>query len=174
MKNMMSLFHDLFRITGNEGGHSAFNRIFRGGLYGLFLWIALVGGSSLVFAVEPIEITVETTECGGETGFTSFFSSDLYKIQSADCSDPNEPGKKLQQVLLKSTSGVSSFNVLWVTQAEARSIMQQIRESRGAKLKHLTKPKVIIKKETVIKHEPARPVEERGAAIPPPDGGIAR
>ncbi|MEJ1355334.1 MAG: caspase family protein [Candidatus Sedimenticola sp. (ex Thyasira tokunagai)] len=172
MKNMMSLFHDLFRITGNEGGHRAFNRIFRGGLYGLFLWIALVGGSSLVFAVEPIEITVETTECGGEIGFTSFFSSDLYKIQSADCSDPNEPGKKLQQVLLKSTSGVSSFNVLWVTQAEARSIMQQIRESRGAKLKHLTKPKVIIKKETVIKHEPARPVEERGAAIPPPTAAL--
>ncbi|MES9899269.1 MAG: caspase family protein [Sedimenticola sp.] len=170
MKNMMSLFHNLFRIIGNESRCRAYKGILRGGLYGLLMCSTLVGISNEAFAVEPIEVTVETTECGGETGFTSFFSSDLYKIQSADCSDPNEPGKKLQQVLLKSTSGVSSFSVLWVTQAEARSIMQQIRESRGAKLKHLTKPKVIIKKETVIKHEPARPVEGRGqsAAISPP------
>ncbi|MES9906488.1 MAG: caspase family protein [Sedimenticola sp.] len=131
-----------------------------------------MGVSNEAFAVDPIEVTVETTECSGDIGFSSFFSSDLYKIQSADCSDPNEPGKKLQQVLLKSTSGVSSYNVLWVTQAEARSIMQQIREARGAKLKHLTKPKVIIKKETVIKHQPVPAAAPQRTNTTPPTAAL--
>ncbi len=134
MKAIISLFRYLFRIVGHGESCQSHGRIAIGAspvVYGLLLCSTLVGVSNEAFAVDPIEVTVETTECSGDIGFSSFFSSDLYKIQSADCSDPNEPGKKLQQVLLKSTSGVSSYNVLWVTQAEARSIMQQIREPVG-------------------------------------------
>ena len=104
-------------------------------------------------AAGPIEITVQTTECSGDIGFSSFSSRDLYKIQSADCNDPNEPGKKLQQVLLKSDSGLTRYNVLWVTQDEAKGVMQQIKEGRAAKIKRLTRPDVVIKKETTIKQQ---------------------
>jgi len=141
-------------------GYNSINRLLLMSLLISFILIGLwSGGYQQASASEPIEITVQTTECSGDTGFSSFSSRDLYKIQSADCSDPNEPGKKLQQVLLKSSSGLTSFNVLWVTQDEARGIMQQIKEGRNAKLKALNKPDVVIQKETIIKQTP-RPVRE--------------
>jgi uncharacterized caspase-like protein len=101
------------------------------------------------------EVTAQTTDCSGDIGFSSFDSRDLYKMQSADCTDPNT-GQKLQQVLLKSKSGLVSYDVIWVTQEEARNILQQIKEIKAAKIKRMTRPEVMIQKETVIRHE--RPI----------------
>lgn len=153
--SIASIIHVLHRIAG-YGGRAA---------PGLILIGLIAGMPKPAAALEPIEITVQTTDCSGDTGFSSFSSRDLYKIQAADCSDPNEPGKKLQQVLLKSSSGLSRYDVLWVTEDEARGIMQQIKEARGAKLKRLARPEVLIREETVIRHErpPARDDYRSGA-----------
>jgi hypothetical protein len=63
---------------------------------------------------------------------------------------------------LKSGSGLYQFDVISVTQGEARNIMRQIRESREAKIERLTGPDVIIKETTVIEREP--PAASHGSA----------
>eukprot|EP01026_Neomeris_dumetosa_P020693 TRINITY_DN183392_c0_g1_i1.p1 TRINITY_DN183392_c0_g1~~TRINITY_DN183392_c0_g1_i1.p1 ORF type:complete len:193 (+),score=0.19 TRINITY_DN183392_c0_g1_i1:64-579(+) len=90
------------------------------------------------------EIIAETINCQGETGFTSFESTKLHKISEAWCADPNDSGKKLQQVMIKSPSTSGGFQVVWVTQQEARNIMQQIKEGRAIKFKRLYGPDVRI------------------------------
>jgi len=117
--------------------------------------ILLLGLTSQAPAI-GFEVTAQTTDCSGDIGFSSFDSRDLYKIQSGDCSDPNT-GKKLQQVLLKSHGGLVRYEVLWVTQEEARNILKQIREIKNAKLKRLTRPDVVVEKKTVIKQQAAPP-----------------
>lgn len=117
----------------------------------LFLMLTLMGMPLSLLALD-FEVTAQTTDCSGDIGFSSFDSRDLYKMQSADCSDPNT-GQKLQQVLLKSKSGLVTYDVIWVTQEEARNILQQIKEIKAAKIRRLTRPEVVIQKETVIRHE---------------------
>lgn len=102
-----------------------------------------------------IEVTVQTTGCSGETGFASFPSERLFKISEGWCSDPNDPGTKLQQVFLKSDSDLTQYDLLWVTADEARSILEQVKEIRTARIQDLKGPEVVVEKETVIRE--ARP-----------------
>lgn len=127
--------------------------------YAALLGFVLFAGSG---AAGGFEVTAQTTGCTGETGFTSFDSRDLYKIQSGGCIDP-DTGEMLQQVLLKSRSGMYRFDAIWVTQQEARGIMQQIKEIKAAKIKRVTRPELVIKQDTVIRQQGAAP-------LPPPAG----
>lgn len=123
-----------------------------------WLFTALLIGISFCLAGQAsaisFEVTAQTMECSGDIGFTSFDSRDLYKIQPGECSDPNT-GNKLQQVLLKSRGGLVNYEVLWVTQEEARNILTQITEIKNAKLERLTRPNIVIEKKSVIKQEAA-------------------
>jgi len=115
-----------------------------------------------------IEVTVQTTDCAGNVGFSSFDSRALYKIQAGDCKDP-ATGRPLQQILLQSRDAVVQYNVLWVTEEEAGSVMQQIRSIGDARLERLTGPEVKIDSRTVIKQEtvPA-PQSAPSSATPAP------
>jgi len=134
---------------------------------GILLYATLIG--CILFTgpggAGGFKVTAQTTGCAGETGFTSFDSRDLYKIQSGGCIDPST-GETLQQVLLKSRSGLYRFDVIWVTSREARGIMQQINEIEAAKIKRITRPEVLIEQETVIRQEGATPL--------PPPAGVTR
>jgi len=81
------------------------------------------------------QITVETTECSGDSGFSSFDESRIFKIQSGDCDNPDRPGEKLYQILLNSNSRLTRYEVLWVTRDEAKSVMAQTRENRDYRRK---------------------------------------
>lgn len=89
----------------------------------------------------PIDVIVETTDCSGETRFTSFLAHKLHKITGGGCQDPTDSTKRLQQVLVKSDS-VGGYDVYWVTHAEAKNIMLQIKEARDAKIKRIEGPTI--------------------------------
>ncbi len=129
--------------------------------FGLMVGLALLS-IPLAQAFPSLELIAETTECNGDTGFTSFNASKLYKIQTGWCDDPNNPGKKLQQVLLKSDSRPGSYDLMWVTQAEAKNIMQQIKEGRAVKIQHLKEPdvKVEIQQNISEKQNKTEPVKQ--------------
>ena len=117
----------------------------------LLLAILTVGGTASARA-GGIEITVQTTECSGDIGFSSFDSDALYKIQSSHCNDPGT-GRKLQQVLIKTAPGVTQYNVLSVTEEEAHSIMQQIKKYKAARIKRMTRPTVVIEKDITVQQK---------------------
>ena len=96
-----------------------------------------------------IDVTVQTTDCEGATGFTSFESTRLVKIQDAVCVDPTNPSGKLQQVLLRSDGSVTQFEVVTVTKEESKSIIGQIRQVKDAELENLTRPDVIVERKEV-------------------------
>jgi hypothetical protein len=82
---------------------------------------------------EQLQVTVETTECSGDVGIASFNVDRFYKVQSGGCDDPTHPGRKLQQVLVKSRSPDFQYEVLWVTQEEARNLLAQVRNVMNAR-----------------------------------------
>lgn len=141
-----------------------------------FLLAVLFSGLLSASSALSYEVTAQTTDCAGNTGFTSFDSRNLYKIQSGNCYDRNT-GKKLQQVLLKSKSGLVNYEMLWITQEEAGNIMKQIRELQDAKIKRLTRPEIIIEKETIINRSPeppAAPPVSAAAPAPAPPTSVVR
>jgi len=95
-----------------------------------------MGSSGLLEAgtFGPLQVTTRTTECSGGTGFASFNVDQLYKIQDAHCEDPAHPGRPLKQVLIKSRSGLSRFEVLYVTEDDLGNINQQIDLYMGARV----------------------------------------
>lgn len=104
--------------------------------------IAIVTYMLIVFAltasaVRAEQVTVETLECNGEVGFSSFEERRLHKIQEGGCENPYDTSENLQQILLRSTSGTSKYQVLWVTRSEARNVMQQIRGNKGVRQEYL-------------------------------------
>lgn len=108
----------------------------------LFAFIVMLFGSYSALAFPELEVLAQTTECNGDTGFSTFNASKLHKIQTGWCTDPNDPSKQLQQVLLKSETMPGSYDLIWVTQTEAQNIMQQIKEGRTAKIERLREPQV--------------------------------
>lgn len=130
----------------------------------LLLWSAL---SSPALAGVPISVT--TTDCGGDVGMASFDVERLYKIQADDCADPTDPGRKLQQVLLKSDGRLTRYEVLSVTQAEAASILEKVNAISRAELESLTRPDVVVERtETtrVVREERTSPTRGDTGAVP--------
>ena len=108
------------------------------------------------FALPEFEVTVQTTSCNGDTGFSSFASNKLFKIQEARCSDPNDPSKQLKYMLVHSDTLKGSYDALWVTADEAEHVMAQIKEGRAIKMQRYTQPNVRIevKRHTAAANEP--------------------
>jgi hypothetical protein len=77
------------------------------------------------------QVTVETTDCNGDKGFVNFEDHRMYKIIEGNCENPDEPGTMLKQILLQGgAAGGGSYDVLSVTQQEAKIVMDQIRRNR--------------------------------------------
>ena len=132
----------------------------------LWLWSVMAG---VVWAGVPI--TVQTMSCNGDVGLASFDADRLFKIQSDDCPDPADPGRKLQQVLLKSDSTLTRYEVLQVTLAEAAVIMKKVNEIGRAELESLTRPNVVVERtETtrIVAEERTSPTRGEGASALPP------
>jgi len=106
-----------------------------------------------------ITVTAQTTECNGDTGFASFDANRLYKIQEGFCADPDDPGRNLKQVLLKSQE--FQFEVLWVTEAESRAILDQVKEIRSARLKDLSDPEVVVERTVIERTEVIQEAPEK-------------
>jgi len=98
--------------------------------------LALTTIGCLSYAYGGIEITAQTTECNGETGYTSFYSNRLYKIESADCTDPS--GRRIMQVILRANSGLTNYDLVYVTESEAKKIKSQIDRGVDARLKGMS------------------------------------
>lgn len=106
------------------------------------------------------QITVETTECYGRGGFSSFEERRLFKIQQAECDHPDRPGEKLYQILLHSGSPLSRYEVLWVTRDEAEAVMAQARENQDYRRQYYSRP------DNVVIVQPPGP-QAAPAPIPP-------
>ena len=84
---------------------------------------------------EPM-VVVETKDCGGSKGLASFRAERVFKVQAADCRDPDNLDESLYQVLLHSTTGAGGqFEIIWIDAANMQSIRQQLQENREAALR---------------------------------------
>lgn len=129
------------------------------------IWLTTAGlfavlGAPLAVA---IDVSVETTDCEGATGFASFDSTRLAKIQDAVCRDPNDPSKRLQQVLIKSDSTLTQFDVLTVTNEASKEIIAQVRGIIDAEKKNLTRPDVVIEQKEITQVVQPRASSTRGS-----------
>ena len=109
----------------------------------LGFYIGLFYGA--LYATE-FEITFETTECNGDTGFSVVNVADVYRIETIKC-EGAAGQQKFKQVMINSRSNVSAFDVFTVTAAEAKQIQMQVRRYIDAKRKALeTGSSIIIQK----------------------------
>jgi hypothetical protein len=84
---------------------------------------------------EPM-VVVDTKDCGGNKGLASFRAERVFKVQTAECRDPDNLDEPLYQVLLHSLTGAGGqYEILWVDAANMQSIRQQLEENREAALR---------------------------------------
>ncbi|RUM44305.1 MAG: hypothetical protein DSY80_04540 [Desulfocapsa sp.] len=82
--------------------------------------------ASTACAGDNYKVIFETMDCSGNTGFATVGADEIYKMNNGDCSDPNDPAKKLKQLLVHDGSG--SYTVYNLTQDEARNVMKEMKE----------------------------------------------
>jgi len=82
--------------------------------------------SSHTSAADSYKVVFETMDCSGNTGFATVGPDEIYKVGNGDCTDPNDPGKKLKQLLVHDGSG--SYIAYSLTQDEARNVMLDVKE----------------------------------------------
>jgi hypothetical protein len=75
---------------------------------------------------DSYKIVFETMDCSGNTGFATVGPDEIYKIGNGDCTNPENPGKKLKQLLVH--DGTGSYKVYTLTQEEARNVMMDVKE----------------------------------------------
>ena len=100
---------------------------------------------SALYATD-FEVTFETTNCNGDTGFTVVNVADIYRIETIKCEGAGDE-QKFKQVMINSRSYVSSFDIFTVTAEEAKQIQTQVRRYVDAKRRALeTGSSIIIHK----------------------------
>ncbi len=77
-------------------------------------------------AADSYKVVFETMDCSGNTGFATVGPDEIYKIGDDDCTDPDNPAKKLKQLLIH--DGQGSYRIFTLTQDEARNVMQDVKE----------------------------------------------
>jgi hypothetical protein len=77
-------------------------------------------------AGDDYKVIFETMDCSGNTGFATVGADEIYKMNNGDCTDPNDPAKRLKQLLVHDGSG--SYIVYTLTQDEARNVMMEMKE----------------------------------------------
>jgi len=91
---------------------------------------------------EQYQVAFETTNCDGSSGFSTIAVDQIYKIQKGDCSDPQDPTRSLQQLLVHNGSG--SYAVYSVRQADAREIMNEVKSYMKARRSVLERAGTVI------------------------------
>jgi hypothetical protein len=102
------------------------------------LSVAVAGG------ISDTQVSFQTTECNGDTGFASVELERIWRIKAAGCAAPDKPGEQLMQVLVKSTTGLTKYEVFTVNPTEAEYIQAQIKAHMDAKRKALEGGETII------------------------------
>jgi len=82
-------------------------------------------------------VTFKTTECNGDKGMASVQMATIWRMSSIDCRSPENPDEKLMQLLVKSTSGLTTYDVFRITPSEADRIQKQIDRYMDAKTRSL-------------------------------------
>ena len=77
-------------------------------------------------ADDSYKIVFETMDCSGNTGFATVGPEEIFKVGNGDCTNPEDPGKKLKQLLVHDGNG--SYNVYTLTQEEAKNVMLDMKE----------------------------------------------
>lgn len=90
----------------------------------------------------PYQITFETTDCNGDTGFSTVGIDEIFKIQSAGCSGPD--GSPLKQILIHDGSG--SYNVYTLTEEESKNVRKEIKDYMASRRGLLDRSDAIIVK----------------------------
>ena len=109
----------------------------------LFPVLTLVLFSLSVYAAaDTYQVTFETMDCNGESGFATVGIDQVYKIQSAGCLGPD--GKELKQMLLHDGSG--SYTVYTLSQKESENVMKEVKAYMAARREALDRSDTIIVK----------------------------
>jgi len=82
-------------------------------------------------------VTFKTTECNGDRGMASVQMETIWRMSSIECRSPENPDEKLLQLLVKSTSGLTTYDVFRITPSEADRIQKQIDRYMDAKTRSL-------------------------------------
>jgi len=95
---------------------------------------------------ETFKIMFETMDCTGNSGFLSVDADRIYRIETADCTNPDKPSEKLKKVLVK--NGKGSYDLYMLTNEEARQVQKDIRAYSRSYLRGLeNSDRLIIKRE---------------------------
>ncbi len=87
----------------------------------LFLFFPIQGQTE-----DSYKIVFETMDCSGNTGFATVGPDEIFKVGNGDCTNPEDPAKKLKQLLVHDGSG--SYKVYTLSQEEARNVMLEMKE----------------------------------------------
>ncbi len=88
----------------------------------------------------PYQVTFETTDCNGDTGFVTVAIDEIFKVQSAGCSDST--GTQLKQMLIHNGSG--SYNAYTLTEEESKNVRQEIKDYMASRRKLLDRSNAVI------------------------------
>jgi uncharacterized caspase-like protein len=161
----IALIGSLFLPNVGKGVRDMFE--YRAGRRPVFVsGLAVVVAGFMSATASAVSITAETTSCNGERGLATFESSSIFKIQAANCPDPENPEQKLQQVLLKSAGDLTRYELVTVTVAERDAIMDRLRRIDDAELDRLSRPDVVIEDRRTVPVTPA-PAEQSSEAPEP-------
>lgn len=108
----------------------------------IVVFVIVVFGIFGIASASSYQVTFETTDCNGDTGFSTVGVEEIFKIQAAGCSGPD--GKQLKQMLIHDGSG--SYNAYTLTEEEARNVNKEIKAYMAARRKALEQPGAVIVK----------------------------
>ncbi len=89
------------------------------------IWSLILATLLVVPAIHAFDYLVSfgTTDCNGDTGFVSVDVRQIYKIRTIPC----EQEIALKQALIRKQDGNEAYDVVTLTEAEARSLQEEIR-----------------------------------------------
>ena len=96
--------------------------------------------------ISDFQVTFKTTDCNGEEGLASVNVDKIYRIQPFQCGLENQ--LQLKQVLVKSDSGISNYDIFTIRSEEAERIEKEIRSCMDARRQALEKGSSIVIEES--------------------------
>jgi hypothetical protein len=96
--------------------------------------------------ISDFQVTFKTTDCNGEEGLASVNVDKIYRIQSFQCGFGNQ--LQLKQVLVKSDSGISNYDIFTIRSEEVERIEKGIKSCMDARRKALEKGTSIVIEES--------------------------
>ena len=92
--------------------------------------------------ISNFQVTFKTTDCNGEEGLASVNVDKIYRIQPFQCGFGNQ--LQLKQVLVKSDSGISNYDIFTIRAEETERIEKEIKSCMDARRKALEKGTSIV------------------------------